>query len=265
MRFGLCAGLVIVQNDHGRFIRVRLSVFPALHRSTHEFLHIRDKGGIIQTLFQDIKPVFQRCHALVFIFEGHQIVRADARINDLPIFIIGHGRNTVSLTLQQRVHVKALLEHLNTGFRFAIRGNAQLAHPGHEGEFITKEPHAQRPVGQICWGRDPRIAPTGQHHARGFERLCDVHQGQTLFACRKCGGHPLHRHVRTATGNDLRGRNIRTTGQDCHVQPLFLIKPFVERDIIARKLRLCDPFQLQLDLIRKGRRRQPQRQRGACQ
>jgi DHA1 family bicyclomycin/chloramphenicol resistance-like MFS transporter len=140
---GLGAGLVIVEHDHRGVLGVLLGPFPALHRGAHEAGHLVDEGRILEVVFQHVKPVFQRRHALILVFEGHQFVGRDAGVDDLPVFVVGHGRDAVGLPLQQRVDVEALLEHLDA-VGAALGRDAELAHPAQERVLVAEEPDAQR-------------------------------------------------------------------------------------------------------------------------
>ena len=250
MLFGLCAGFVVFQNDLGGLIRVLFGVFPTGHRSADETGQLVDLGGIGQLVLQHIETVLKRRDALILVFEGNQIIRRNARIHNLPVFVIGHGRDTIGLFLQQRINVKALFQDLNTGLA-ALGRNAQLRHPAEERVFVAKEPNAQRATREILGAGDAGFLETGQHHARAFEGLCDVDQGQTPFPRSQGGGHPFHGHIRAATGNHLCGRDVGTTGFDGDVQVLISVEPFFQGDVIARKLGLGDPFQLQGQIIRR--------------
>ena len=249
MFFGLCAGLVIIQNDHGSVFGVFFGPLPALHRGLHETHHFVFEGRISKVFFQHVKAVFECGDALIFILEGHQFIRRHARVDDLPVFVIRHGGNAVRLTLKQRIDVEALLQNLDTVFVFAIGFDAKLCHPAKEREFVAKKPDAQRAVHQRLRPFDTHIAPAGQHHARGFERLCDVHQRQALFTGGQCRRHPFDGYIGTTTGDDLGGCDIRATGQDSDVQALFFVKALFKRHVVARELGLRDPFQLKRDVF----------------
>ncbi len=68
--------------------------------------------------------------------------------------------------------------------------------------------------------------------------------GTPFLARGESGRHPLDDDIGTATRDDLRRRDIRTARLDRHIKAFRLEEPFVLRDIVARKLGLGDPFQL---------------------
>ena len=128
MLFGLRTGLVIIQNNQRSLFRMFLGVFPTLHGRAHKASHLVDECRVIQIVLKDVQTVFQRCHALVFVFERNQLVFFHARINDLPIFIVRHCRDTRRLPLQDWINIESLLENGNTTIG-AICWNVKLAHP----------------------------------------------------------------------------------------------------------------------------------------
>ena len=213
MLFGLRTRGIVVQHDFRRFIWVFLGVFPALHRGPHKAHHLVLERRIGKVLFQRVKPVFQCGNALLFVFEHVQIIRRQTCVDHLPVFIIGHGRHAGGLILQQRIHVKALFQHGHT-ILTAFGGQLKLAHPAEKGEFIAKEPDAQRLAFEVIRGLDPGILAASQHHARGFERLRDVHHRQTLLARGQSGGHPFNGDIGTTTGQHLCRRNVWTARLD---------------------------------------------------
>ena len=89
--FSLCTRSVIIQDDFSGFIGIIFRILPASHRGRNEAYHLIGKGRICEIVFQHIHAVFQSRHALIFVFEHHQIVGRQTCIDDLPVFIIGHG------------------------------------------------------------------------------------------------------------------------------------------------------------------------------
>jgi len=106
MRFGQGAGLVEFRHHIGGFVRVFLGVFPALHRGTHKPR---------EAVFKDIEPILPRRHALVLVFEGHQVIGCQPRIHDLPVLAAGHGQDAIGLPVQEQIDVEALLEDVDPG------------------------------------------------------------------------------------------------------------------------------------------------------
>ena len=250
MRLGLRPRRIRLQHDRRRRVRVRLCVLPALHRRPHKAHHLVAESCILQVRLQHVKPVFQRRHALVFVFERHQIIRLDPRLQHLTIFVIGHRRNAGRLLLQQRIDVEALLQHRHP-IRTACRRQLQLAHPRQERIFVAIEPHAQRLALEIRRRRHARFLQTGQHQPRMLERLRDIDQRHALFPRRQRGRHPIDDHIRPAARDHLFRRNIWPARHDRHVQPFVLVIAFRGRDIVPGKLRLRHPFQLQLHAVRR--------------
>ena len=243
------AGLIIVQNDTSCGFGVFLGPFPAFHGSAHKAHHLVHERGVIKVVFQRIDAVLKRGDALIFVFECHQFILGNASIQHLPVFIVGHGRNTVSFAVKQRVDIEPLLEHRHA-IVAAIGRNTRLAHPAQERVFIAKEPDTDGLAPEILDTFNARVFPAGQHQTRGLERLRDVHHRQTLFAGCQRRWHPVQHHISATTGQHLRRRDVRATGQDRHVQPFLFIKTLIQGHIVPRKLRLRDPLQLQRHFIR---------------
>ena len=248
MRLGLRTGLVIVEHDHRGFFGIGLGILPALHRRAHELDHLLLEGRIGKVLFQNVDPVFQRRDALVLILEGHQFVLADTRIQNLAVFVIGHGRNAVRLPLQQRIDVEALLQNRHA-ILAAIRRNALLGHPRQERVLVTEEPDADRLALEVLRAGDAGVLPAGQHQSRRLERLRDVDDRQTLFACRQGGRHPVQHGIGATACQHLWRCDVWPAGQDRHVQPFFLVIALLQRHVIACELCLRDPLQLQRDFV----------------
>ena len=235
----LRAGFVIVQHDFRGLFRVGGGIGPALHRGFHKACHFVFKRLIRQAVFEHIKTVFERGDALVFVFKGDQIVGGNARVNHLPILVIGHGGDTGGLFLQQRIDVEPLFQNGHAALG-AIGREAQFAHPRQKRIFVA---------GEIFGSGDAAFLEAGQHHARGFIGLGDVHNRRAVFTRGQGGRHPIDHHIGPAAQQNLHGRHIRATRFDRHVQVFGLIKPFFKSHIIARKLRLRDPFELQRHVI----------------
>ncbi len=150
--------------------------------------------------------------------------------------------------MQQRIDVEALLQHRHP-IGAASGGKTQFRHPGQEGVFVAEEPDAQCLAFEISRRRDAGFLKAGQHQARVFEGLGDVHQRQALFTGGQGGRHPVNDHIGAAASDHLLGRDVGAAGKDGHVQTLFLVIAFFLRDVIAGKLRLRHPFQLQLHAV----------------
>ena len=160
MLFGLCACLVVVENDHGCVFWVLFSPFPALHRCTHKADHFVSEGRIVEVFFEDIETVLKGCDAHVFVFEGDEFIGRNASLKHLTEFVVGHGRDTVGLTLQERVNVKALLQDRHATLA-TISGDTLLAHPRQERIFVAVEPNADGVTREICGASDAAVFPAG--------------------------------------------------------------------------------------------------------
>ena len=147
--FRLRTGGIVFKHDVGGLIRVVLGKFPAFHGGANEADHLVFKGRILELVFQHVNAVLQRRHALVFILEHDQIIFRKPGIDNLPVFVIGHGRHAVGLLLQDRVHIEALLENLHP-VSAAVGCNAKLAHPRQERIFVAEEPHTKRLALEVC-------------------------------------------------------------------------------------------------------------------
>ncbi len=148
MLLGLGAGSVVVEHDHRGLLRMLAGIFPALHRGFHKAGHDVDESGIGQALLEHVETVFHGGDALLFILEDHQILRLHAGVDDLPVLVVGHGRDAVGLLLQQRIDVEALLEDLDAVVA-AIGRNAEFRHPGEEGILVAEEPDAESLAAEI--------------------------------------------------------------------------------------------------------------------
>ncbi|MNT11157.1 hypothetical protein D3C72_1460240 [compost metagenome] len=164
MLFGLGAGGVVFENDIGGIVWVFFRPFPALHGSADKFDHVFLEFGVLELVFENVKPVLQRCHAFRLVFEGDEFLRLDAGIDDLPIFIIGHGGNAGGLLLQQRIDVEALLQNRDA-IRTAGGRDFQVRHPRQERVFVAEEPDAERLALEIFRLGDAGFLEAGQHHA----------------------------------------------------------------------------------------------------
>ena len=180
---------------------------------------------------------------MVFIFEHDKLVGWNTAVDHLPIFVIRHGGDAIGLLLQKRVNIEALLQYFHATFR-AVRLDAKLRHPAQERIFIAVEPNAERTVLKIGWRLDAGFGAAGQHHAGTFERLRDIDQRHALFTGRQSRWHPVDHNVSAATGKNLRRRHIRAARLDGDVKTRVLVKALILGHVIARKLRLRDPFKL---------------------
>ena len=110
---GLGTGRIVLKHDLGGLIRVGLGVLPALHGGADEAHHLVDERRVGQLVFKDVKAVLKRGDTLCLVGEDHQLVGGEARVDDLPILVVGHGGDAVGLLLQDWIDVEALLQHRN--------------------------------------------------------------------------------------------------------------------------------------------------------
>ena len=98
---------------------------------------------------------------------------------------------------------------------------------------------------EIGFGLDRPVLRADHQEAGFLERLGNVHERNALLARHQRTAHPGHDHVGTAARNHLLGRNIRATGLDIDVNAFLGIEALVLGHVIAGKLRLRDPLELQ--------------------
>ena len=248
MALGLRSRRIVVEHGLDRFVGVGPCIGPALHRCLDELRHRLDEGRVLELVLSDIEAVFEGGDTLVLIFEDDEVLRLHPRLDDLPVLVIGHGRDAVGLLLQQRIDIEALLEH-----RHAVgspgRRYAELAHPRQEGIFIAVEPHAERLALEVGRRLDPGLGPAGELHARPLERLGDIDERHALLARRKCGRHPVDDDIGATAGNHLLGGDVGTARLDRHFEAGILVVALGLRHVIAGELRLGDPFELERHVL----------------
>src|ERR1700733_11579727 len=251
VRLLLGAARIVVEYDLDRFVRTGAGKLPALHRGAHELRHPRYEGRVRQLALKHVEAVLHGGDALVGIVEDDEVLGLQPGIDDLPVLVVGHGGAAPPLLLDQRSDVEALLAHLDAAGR-AVGLITELGHPGQEGVLVAEAPDAERLVLEVGRRGDARILAAGEHHAGPFEGLGDVDQRHALFACGERGGHPVDDDVGSAAGDHLRRRDVGATGLDGDIETLGLVEALVLGDVVAGKLRLRHPFQLQRYLVLGG-------------
>jgi hypothetical protein len=176
-------------------------------------------------LLQHIEAVFQRRDALVLVLEDDQIFRRNARIDHLPVLVVGHGRDAVGLLLQQRIDVEALLQNGHAVIA-AFGRNAELAHPRQERILVAEEPDAQR----LARKSSGEVMPVS---LRQVSIMPDFLNGWAMltsgtpFSRGQSRRHPVDDHVGAAAGDHLRRRDVRTARLDRDVEVFLFVEALV--------------------------------------
>ncbi len=168
--------------------------------------------------------------------------------------------------MQQRIDVEALLEHGHAVVA-AIGRHAERAHPAQERVFIAEEPHAEGLTGKVFRAGHAGFLEAGQHHARALVGLGDVDHRRALLARGERRGHPVDHHVGAAAHQHLHRRHVRPARLDRDVQVFLIVEALVERHVVAGKLRLRHPFELERHVVGGdgAARHEAQRGGGSCQ
>ena len=108
-----------------------------------------------------IEAVFEQVVAHVGVVEDGQIVRPEAGIERLAVFVVGHDRDAVGLILDHRLNIEALLQN-GDAVGAAVGGEAELVHPGKERILVAEEPDAERVAREVVRGLDAGILRADQ-------------------------------------------------------------------------------------------------------
>ena len=72
-----------------------------------------------------VEAVLEHVVAHLGVVEDGQVLRLEAGLERLVVFVVGHDRDAVGLLLDQRLHVEALLQH---------------------GDAVRRRPRSTRPI-----------------------------------------------------------------------------------------------------------------------
>ena len=211
---------------------------------------------------QGVEAVLEQVDAHGRVVEDGEVVRLEAGVEHLAVFVVGHDRDAVRLLLDERLHVEALLEH-GDAIGAAIGGQAELVHPGVERILVAEEPDAQRLALEVGFGvlMPVYFGQTSSMPGLG-ERLGDVDQHGALLARGQRAAHPVDDDIGAAAGNHRLRSDVRAARLDGDVETFVLVEALVLGDVVAAELGLGDPLQLQRHRIGGDRRPGRQRERG---
>jgi hypothetical protein len=137
-------------------------------------------------------------------------------------------------------------------FDAGVLVDAVLGQRGEQLELVAAEPDRHLLAGQVCRRLDAGVLPGNLAHRAALEDLGDVDQVGALFARREQARHKVDAKVRLAARHHLFGHDVRATRVDRDVEAFGVVEAFALGGIVAGKLRLGHPLELQRDRVFGG-------------
>ena len=149
--------------------------------------------------------------------------------------------------VQDQVHVLRLVDQCNVSR--VLRVNPCLAQRRVQLVLAAAAPDRRAPSAELAEVGDPRAFPRDLSGRAALEDLGDVRQVHSLLARRKQAGQPVNAEFSVPCRHLRLGRDFGAARKNVDVQPGLPVVAECLRRVVAGKLRLDDPLQLQADMV----------------